>query len=365
MTYERSESEPSDDDLDGFLAEARSALLSDVRANTSPSHVLVAVMDVTVPRPGLRSVLEQIVLRTQVRALSRHLAEVMVLLDGEIWVLEQIAELLDAHRRHPRDRPASCDSLIATPATEQGWSTRAGAMYEGLAFLDVIGGGRPLLDACGRSLRQVVARLRIRAPMSSGDDDAVGSFVTKALELVDAVAWARIRRLNHVGALPLATNIDRVVRRTGTVVVAGGDDHLRIAEVLQEVLPGLSAEIPPRPCARITRSSMNGLGRYAGVVAEIAWNARVAEARVSHVEHRLERWRKALDLVPLDVSGADLSRMDLHERSALHGVVWTETTTWPSHDEEWVRACSRDLGAGSYQIVGDEYLDLERAVTFR
>jgi hypothetical protein len=59
------------------------------------------------------------------------------------------------------------------------------------------------------------------------------------------------------------------------------------------------------------------------------------------------------DLGDLDVSGADLTQVNL-AGALLDGVWWSETTRWPPGEERWIRARSRPVGAGIYEVTGPD-----------
>lgn len=65
------------------------------------------------------------------------------------------------------------------------------------------------------------------------------------------------------------------------------------------------------------------------------------------LNRQLKNW---LDAIPLDVSGADLSRLDLSDFQALAGTVWSEETVWPPALAVYVRVHSEPIGDGVYRI---------------
>ncbi|WP_031171827.1 hypothetical protein [Streptosporangium roseum] len=68
-----------------------------------------------------------------------------------------------------------------------------------------------------------------------------------------------------------------------------------------------------------------------------------------------------VDVFPLDVSGTDLSHLNLTNLSRLSGVVWSDSTTWPLDIAEQVRAGSREVGPGVYQVQdGNEHAKARR-----
>jgi len=62
----------------------------------------------------------------------------------------------------------------------------------------------------------------------------------------------------------------------------------------------------------------------------------------------------------VDASGADLSDIAIEDVDVLDGVIWTDQTTWPPGIADQVRACSREIRPGVYQVVQGGN-DLDRA----
>ncbi len=57
-----------------------------------------------------------------------------------------------------------------------------------------------------------------------------------------------------------------------------------------------------------------------------------------------------VESVPVDLCGADLSRITLPDINVLDGTIWSDSTIWPSQMEDLVRACSNVIGDGIYEI---------------
>ena len=86
-------------------------------------------------------------------------------------------------------------------------------------------------------------------------------------------------------------------------------------------------------------------------------DAGTARARVSGIKDILAAERdvvrdldRALGSQQVDASGADLSDITIEDMDALDGVIWTGRTTWPSGITDQVRACSREIRPGVYQV---------------
>lgn len=54
--------------------------------------------------------------------------------------------------------------------------------------------------------------------------------------------------------------------------------------------------------------------------------------------------------ISVDVSGADLSNLQIRDPDLLTGVIWTHDTIWPAGLDETIRARSREIHSGVYQI---------------
>jgi len=65
------------------------------------------------------------------------------------------------------------------------------------------------------------------------------------------------------------------------------------------------------------------------------------------LNRELRNW---LDALPLDVSGADLSRLDLSDSRALAGTVWSDETVWPPALAVYVRVHSEAIGDDRYRV---------------
>ncbi len=82
-----------------------------------------------------------------------------------------------------------------------------------------------------------------------------------------------------------------------------------------------------------------------------------ARARVSGIKDILAVERdsvrdldRALGSQQIDASGADLSAITIEDLDVLDGVIWTGQTTWPPSITDQVRACSREIRPGVYQV---------------
>jgi hypothetical protein len=67
--------------------------------------------------------------------------------------------------------------------------------------------------------------------------------------------------------------------------------------------------------------------------------------------------------VPVDASGADLSRVDIGDPGVLDGVIWTSATVWPPGAAGQVRARSQEIRPGVFQVRGGSKRDLSELVT--
>lgn len=56
--------------------------------------------------------------------------------------------------------------------------------------------------------------------------------------------------------------------------------------------------------------------------------------------------------IPADVSGSDLTSIDISDPELLAGVIWTDETRWPSGLASWVHEHSEEIGQGRYRIIG-------------
>jgi RNA polymerase sigma factor (sigma-70 family) len=93
--------------------------------------------------------------------------------------------------------------------------------------------------------------------------------------------------------------------------------------------------------------------------------ARTLGARLDYelpVLYRLVPLRWLAD-VRVDASGADLSRADISDPATLDGVIWTPATRWPPGAAAQVRARSREISPGIYQITGGSPRDLSDLIT--
>ena len=90
-----------------------------------------------------------------------------------------------------------------------------------------------------------------------------------------------------------------------------------------------------------------------------------ARSRVSSImdiitrEHgRIRDLDRALGAQHVDASGADLTEIMVEDLGALEGVIWTGQTTWPPGIADQVRACSREIHPGVYQVDSGSNRDL-------
>jgi hypothetical protein len=60
----------------------------------------------------------------------------------------------------------------------------------------------------------------------------------------------------------------------------------------------------------------------------------------------------ALNAIAIDVSGADLRRLEDCDPGSLVNVIWTRQTTWPAGIIEQIRAGSREIRPGVYRVTG-------------
>jgi hypothetical protein len=64
------------------------------------------------------------------------------------------------------------------------------------------------------------------------------------------------------------------------------------------------------------------------------------------------RWAEEVAAEPVDVSGADLSGVDIPDLGIVAGVVWTMRTDWPPCVARVVRSRSDRIAPGVYRIRG-------------
>lgn len=69
-------------------------------------------------------------------------------------------------------------------------------------------------------------------------------------------------------------------------------------------------------------------------------------------EHLVAAVAEALASVPADVSGADLSGLQVTNTDVLAGVLWTQETIWPQDMRHLVEARSEEIRPGLYQVRG-------------
>ena len=65
---------------------------------------------------------------------------------------------------------------------------------------------------------------------------------------------------------------------------------------------------------------------------------------------RADTLARELSAQEVDASGADLSGMAIEDLDVLEGVIWTRQTVWPPDIADHVRACSRLIRPGVYQV---------------
>jgi hypothetical protein len=73
-------------------------------------------------------------------------------------------------------------------------------------------------------------------------------------------------------------------------------------------------------------------------------------AGLSRARHRISDLALALDSLPVDASGQDLSAIEIGELTPLNGVTWDAETTWPPGLARRVRPYSRPARPGAYQV---------------
>ena len=103
--------------------------------------------------------------------------------------------------------------------------------------------------------------------------------------------------------------------------------------------------------------------------ADDSFRGHVARARAIDLDRELQRLlddarhealalARALDERQVDVSGVDLSRMDI-KPDLLNGAIWTPRTSWPPGVASQVRAHSAEIRPDVYQVrLGSSALDL-------
>ncbi|WP_406300497.1 hypothetical protein OG948_37280 (plasmid) [Embleya sp. NBC_00888] len=139
--------------------------------------------------------------------MAKYLGPTMTLLDGEIRVLRQASLLLEAAEESGVVDGAGSVSF----RRGREWSQRAAALREDSAFLDVFEHGAFLLNVCGPGPRRGIESSSVDSRLPTRVDEGTLVMVEGALEFVDAVAWARVRLLNHLEVLPLARSVDALV----------------------------------------------------------------------------------------------------------------------------------------------------------
>jgi hypothetical protein len=58
----------------------------------------------------------------------------------------------------------------------------------------------------------------------------------------------------------------------------------------------------------------------------------------------------AVAMIPVDASGADLSDLNVSDLAAIVDVIWTRDTVWPKKLARKVRAQSREIRPGLFQV---------------
>jgi hypothetical protein len=89
------------------------------------------------------------------------------------------------------------------------------------------------------------------------------------------------------------------------------------------------------------------------------WDAD-CDHRLGEIKLTLDSIRKtvrAIAALPVDASGANLSRVGISDLDILDGVIWTLQTTWPPGIAEKVRRQSDEIMPGTYQVHTGETHD--------
>lgn len=101
------------------------------------------------------------------------------------------------------------------------------------------------------------------------------------------------------------------------------------------------------------------------LVRDLDLDPDAARSRVSSImdiitrEHdRIRDLDRALGAQHVDASGADLTEIMVEDLGVLEGVILTGQTTWPPGIADQVRACSREIHPGVYQVDSGSNRDL-------
>ena len=108
-------------------------------------------------------------------------------------------------------------------------------------------------------------------------------------------------------------------------------------DLARDLDPALARELA------LARARVRELACISELAGDLARNLDRARARVRELARALEREE-------MEASGADLSHLHIEDLDVLIGAVWNSQTTWPPDIADQVRARSREISAGVYQV---------------
>ncbi|OOC52440.1 MULTISPECIES: hypothetical protein [Nocardiopsis] len=289
--------ELTDDQLDAALAAADAELLDHVSATTTPTNVLLAIMSQEEVVPTHEQVPADRVLRGDIAVeaiMQRHRAR---LLTAAIQAVGSLDALIDSDRA----------TFLARTLDKTKW---LGSDHErSLHFACYLTrDSTENFEGASTLIRQLTGVLAFDPPIAA----LCSEFSSHLSE-----AAAHSRDLSFA-LFDLGCNSPR----------AGGSKRARgHARALANALSGAV-----------------DLRRVLGKALDVARGLALARSK---------------DAAILDVSGADLSHLALeHEDLAnLAGVVWTRETCWPHDIAVRLRALSREIQPGVYQVRGGDERD--------
>jgi hypothetical protein len=207
------------------------------------------------------------------------------------------------------------------------------------------------LAAIMRSRAGIRAIARVLADRGNRGDGAMRvdrSALTKARELARELARDRgLARLDGLWRL----------RSAGAPTEAG----LLLRDIIASLDMGiLLARQQGRILARVDR--LTNTRRRDAALADAANLDRELRECLIRTRSWLLDLARTLDEQQVDVSGADLSRMDINPE-LLNGAIWTDQTSWPPRVASQVRAHSAEIRAGVYQVRLGNTLDRDLALS--
>ncbi|MGW8877650.1 hypothetical protein [Streptomyces mirabilis] len=290
--------ELTDQRLDTLLDEAGVDLLQHIQATTHTNDILLGLMtaDQDMSLPDQQSLVEAVI---AVRARIRDLI-------GAQESAQNRARDLAGYLSTASNRAGSFDCTFDRGVV----LSVVRALASALACADKLNAARDLVRVRILDLVRVLdaARTVVREPARDLDDYLASSV---ALDLDLTQAQDVIRNLDIARCAALAGDSARA--RAAALALARAAD----------CIPALSSDLSAK-----------------------------SDALSDHLRRFAEQ--------QVDASGADMSRTDVTDLSLLTNVIWTDSTRWPIGAEPRIRAHSRELVPGVYQVhAGTEREDAD------